>query len=561
MTFDDVRGERDTYTNKQGWQKIQKCCAVALRDRFKYVWVDTCCIDKRSSAELSEAINSMYCWYDLAEVCYVYLFDVDSIEDVKGSTWFLRSWTLQELLASRKVIFFDAAWSELGDKLSLRRMITAATSIPDRALENFLHNEHSIAQRMSWAAKRKATRIEDIAYSLLGIFDVNMPLLYGEGEKAFERLQEEIIRYSNDASIFTWTGDSPSSRNGMLARSPEGFIGGGSCHALTLGQGYNSNNAGITIDLELQPLLLDQDYKKLYYAYLHGPKHRRCRKFILGKSATAQSFQRVLSLDITPRMNCLVSGLGREQIQLLISRDILHSVEPKVAYFIIPSCPRGVRLYVRSKAYQDIPEMYSPTNYWHFVKEGQGETLYCEVPTRKTYGMVGYVTWRRLRFGWQECSYVFAFGQDFNFDPICLAFQSPVGHCENPLSIVDPHTMMQRYTTLLPDSSSDNMIFDPSLKMYAAKGQELSNGAQHMVKLNIWISFGSFIGPSTSLVDGFDVNLHRKIFDINSKEHPLPDVYELPEMLPKVTWGEASKLHRMIDPLGRDHGWQRPSSI
>jgi hypothetical protein len=195
-----------------GYAKLRDSCHQAVRDKFKWIWIDTCCIDKESSAELSEAINSMFRWYKEAKVCYAYLSDVPDDADVdrkKGSfyrsRWFTRGWTLQELLAPSVVYFFTSGWKRLGSKTLLRSQISEITKIG----ETFLTGEESIwnaaiAKRMSWAGNRKTTRTEDQAYCLLGLFDVNMPLLYGEGKKAFLRLQEEIIRSSTDQTIFAW---------------------------------------------------------------------------------------------------------------------------------------------------------------------------------------------------------------------------------------------------------------------------------------------------------------------------------------------------------------------
>ncbi|KAH8664926.1 hypothetical protein BGZ61DRAFT_499065 [Ilyonectria robusta] len=167
----------------------------------KHIWIDTCCIDKSSSAELSEAINSMFSWYHDSQVCYAYLFDVPTgkTEAFAKSEWFTRGWTLQELIAPRKVQFFDSQWRMIGDRLSLLDSIVKVTAI-DRRYPSFrrLLSSFSVARRISWASTRVTTRVEDRAYALLGLFNVNMPLLYGEGTKAFRRLQEEIIRHSND---------------------------------------------------------------------------------------------------------------------------------------------------------------------------------------------------------------------------------------------------------------------------------------------------------------------------------------------------------------------------
>ncbi|KAH8592855.1 heterokaryon incompatibility protein-domain-containing protein [Bisporella sp. PMI_857] len=166
-----------------GYLKIRGCCKTALLDGFEYVWVDTCCINKESSAELSEAINSMYRWYSDSDVCYVYLSDVPrdrTIPIVEGfsaretsivkSRYFTRSWTLQELIAPQSVIFFDKDWHELGTKASLSRLITYATGIQTEMILNMVGlNAFSVAQRMAWASKRYASREEDVAYSLIGI--------------------------------------------------------------------------------------------------------------------------------------------------------------------------------------------------------------------------------------------------------------------------------------------------------------------------------------------------------------------------------------------------------
>ena len=178
----------------KGFRKIRSCCQEAVDNEFHCVWIDTCCINKDSSAELSEAINSMWTWYSEAEVCCVYLCDVETdspkyfatIKSIKESQWFTRGWTLQELLAPRKLDFFDARWQMIGDKLSLSGTLSERTGIDERVLlREITMNQCSIAQRMSWAAERLTTRKEDMAYCLLGIFDVNMPLLYGEGAVSY----------------------------------------------------------------------------------------------------------------------------------------------------------------------------------------------------------------------------------------------------------------------------------------------------------------------------------------------------------------------------------------
>ncbi|KAH7276208.1 putative ankyrin repeat-containing protein [Fusarium solani] len=222
VTFQDM--EQGRAKDKKGYTKIKNCCSVARDNGYNYVWIDTCCIDKTSSAELTEAINSMYRYYREAEVCYSFLSDISTASDFSQSRWFTRGWTLQELIAPTHMIFFNREWQYLGTKASLGDKISERTGVPQAILSGAESLESaSVAQRMSWAASRKTTRLEDRAYSLMGIFDINMPLLYGEGHKAFVRLQEEILRVSDDHSIFAWRHTDTRSDGGLLAETPDAF--------------------------------------------------------------------------------------------------------------------------------------------------------------------------------------------------------------------------------------------------------------------------------------------------------------------------------------------------
>ncbi|KAI6118538.1 heterokaryon incompatibility protein-domain-containing protein, partial [Pisolithus croceorrhizus] len=209
--------KRDEVRQRTGYQKIIESCKQALKDDYKWLWIDTCCIDKRSSSELSEAINSMYRWYQNAQVCYAYLSDVDErtfpteqdnrkFDKSNGRPeWFTRGWALQELIAPKQVEFFNKDWVFIGNKQRFAPTLQTITGIPREVLAGGLAGKRlSVAQIMSWAANRKTTRVEDRAYSLMGLFGVNMPMLYGEGKKAFQRLQLEIIREYSDQSIFAW---------------------------------------------------------------------------------------------------------------------------------------------------------------------------------------------------------------------------------------------------------------------------------------------------------------------------------------------------------------------
>lgn len=224
VTFQDVEASTDQGKSKAGWEKIQFCADRTAADGLRYFWIDTCCIDKKNAVELQEAINSMFRWYQNASKCYVYLSDVSSGEwkaydqsfefpwdqsseppwhtTFRLSRWFTRGWTLQELIAPRSVEFFSREHERLGDKKTLERHIREVTNIAIPALRGNRLSQFSVDERLSWAKNRQTTREEDKAYSMLGIFDIQMPLLYGEGEeKALKRLRREIGEPSNSPEM------------------------------------------------------------------------------------------------------------------------------------------------------------------------------------------------------------------------------------------------------------------------------------------------------------------------------------------------------------------------
>jgi hypothetical protein len=196
VTFQDLM--QGVGKSKAGYEKIRFCRKQAATNGLQYVWIDTCCIDKSNSTELAEALNSMFRWYCDAAQCYVYLSDVPTRGSrwesaFRRSRWFTRGWTLQELLAPRSIVFFSGKGEPLGDKASLIQQIREVTKIPIDALQGKSLSSFSIDARLSWAQKRETKREEDKAYSLMGIFGVHMPPIYGEGKKeAFERLIREI---------------------------------------------------------------------------------------------------------------------------------------------------------------------------------------------------------------------------------------------------------------------------------------------------------------------------------------------------------------------------------
>ena len=217
----------------------------------------------------------MYTWYRHASICYVYLNDFSFLIEEYGassrqdsrflrklrrSRWFSRGWTLQEFLAPYNVEFYDRYWHYIGDKIDLTHQISSITGIGQQYIsERDSVSRASIADRMSWASGRSTTRPEDAAYCLIGLFEVNMPLLYGEGKKAFLRLQHEIARSSNDESLFAWqSGDSTAREAGIFADSPNSFAYSQNivplpCHDVDRPP-YTITNRGLAIDAHYMPL-------------------------------------------------------------------------------------------------------------------------------------------------------------------------------------------------------------------------------------------------------------------------------------------------------------------
>jgi hypothetical protein len=193
---------------KTGYTKIKFCGDRAQEDGLQYFWVDTCCVDKANSTELSEAITSMFRWYRDSMRCYVYLSDVSAYMKnnwqidqswrlaFESSRWFTRGWTLQELIAPKVVEFFSRDGERLGCKTSLALQIHAITQIPIPALQGYTLSTFGVDERLQWAENRETKREEDKAYCLLGLFVVSMSLRYGEGENAYSRLRKKIDKSS-----------------------------------------------------------------------------------------------------------------------------------------------------------------------------------------------------------------------------------------------------------------------------------------------------------------------------------------------------------------------------
>ncbi|KAL1856405.1 hypothetical protein Daus18300_010777 [Diaporthe australafricana] len=289
---EDVRAARQTLPKSKspGWAKIDGTCDKALEYGYSYVWIDTFCIDKSSSAELQESINSMFRWYEKAGVCFAYLSDVSSpdgaeeeVSDFRKSKWFTRGWTLQELLAPSSLDFFDESWRKIGVKSNLSAIIHEVTGINSQyiigvPMSNGLSvyqclSRASVAERMSWAARRRTTRPEDLAYCLLGIFDIHIPMLYGEGLHAFQRLQEEIMKVTDDTSLFAWGLGrmwNSSESSSILAPAPEYFEHCSDIEIMDLVDfkrpSFHMSQQGLVVDL---PIVQDSKFDNISYLILH----------------------------------------------------------------------------------------------------------------------------------------------------------------------------------------------------------------------------------------------------------------------------------------------------
>ena len=262
-----------------GLVKLVKFCEAALQRQCNYVWLDTGCINKESSAELEESIRSMFGWYRNSKICIVHLGQTNTPLNMLQETWFTRGWTLQELLAPKAIKFFSQSWRPItakpNDKISddklgipLWNVISGITGIPEVQLVDFEPGIIDVRERMVWASKRKTTRIEDMAYCLIGIFNIPLSIAYGEGPMAFYRLQAEIVQRSHDRGLFAWNG-SPSSHNSMFAAGPEAFfplkgsLTAGGEIAVSADPTYALTNYGLRIPLSIYNVVKDGDKYKL----------------------------------------------------------------------------------------------------------------------------------------------------------------------------------------------------------------------------------------------------------------------------------------------------------
>lgn len=405
VSFQDIQNLKSA-RRLEGYRKIQSTCKQALQDGLRYVWIDTCCIDKKSSAELSEAINSMYAYYKMSRVCYVLLSDVywtddrtaESITALLGqSRWFKRGWTLQELLAPPMVQFFARQWQTIGTKSSLALTLAEITRIDIYVLGGKSPRDYSVAQRMSWASGRETTRPEDRAYSLLGIFDVNIPILYGEGSKAFLRLQREIMKNSDDHSLFLW--ESTFVDRAILAPSPDSFLAAGKIIKINSHEPhpFELTNSGLRITLPVVTI--------------------RQRKFLIFNCRYSNDFRGPIGLLVNVHAPFSDSKENHELPRYTISRclEVIHScnlgkTSPK-ACLVVESLPSTTPDHF-------IATLGSSGNFWFRENEGFSRQFvtknvhprahwnadsnvmeWPKVHRLGTEGFWGFITWERRDTG------------------------------------------------------------------------------------------------------------------------------------------------------------------
>ena len=200
-------------------EKLRQFCQTAREDGYRWAWSDTCCIDKGTSAILSQSLTSMYSWYEEAAETLVYLADVLSSSQLGALTksrWMTRAWTLQELLASKIIRFYDREWKPYLNDMhtnhkespAIKQELAHAMGVGPETITYFRPEHLGVREKLRLASTRNATVEEDIAYSLIGIFSSDITPRYGLGETALGQLLENIVARSGDVTVIAWTGKS-----------------------------------------------------------------------------------------------------------------------------------------------------------------------------------------------------------------------------------------------------------------------------------------------------------------------------------------------------------------
>jgi hypothetical protein len=335
----------------------------------------------------------MFRWYQQAAICYAFLEDVQDAEELADARWFTRGWTLQELIAPERLTFYNSAWREIGTREDWVYTISDITGIDLDALygANSLSyiRDTSLAKRIAWAANRVTTRDEDIAYCLVGLLGINMPLLYGEGGiKAFSRLQEECIKVKLDQSFLTWLDCPDDERRGDLdvkffARHPKDFQ---ECNRISMTGDdvapFSLNNKGLQIRLPVfQDKSINSGRTPEFLAILACyPENRPGFRIgiplcAVGKSCKTFTFSpnsshRIISASefsaARPRDCCILRTskyLTRQLLAINNRSSLLHSWRPEV-FHLDPSKPTCAwEPLVPGRAFIPIPEYPRQTSY------------------------------------------------------------------------------------------------------------------------------------------------------------------------------------------------------
>ena len=255
---------------RPGYYDVAMFCDIARGHDMEYAWVDSCCIDKASDAELNRSIRSMYGWYANSSICIAHLADATSVDDLDQDSWFRRGWTLMQLLAPEKLKFYDNDWAPLTEYSNDKEppdvlaAIRDATSILPQELQQFdpkALDTYQISKRMRWAANRRTTLAEDRAYSLMGVFGVVMDVAYGEGGLlAFSRLFREIVHFSNSPEAVNWVGSPAQAALSLQSlgypSSPDAFIGSNDIVGLIREDPITFASNGLSIKLLILPATL-----------------------------------------------------------------------------------------------------------------------------------------------------------------------------------------------------------------------------------------------------------------------------------------------------------------
>lgn len=211
---------------------LVRACVQARDAGFAWLWNYAACVDRNSCAAQSEAINSLAQIYRNCGRSIIYLGDLNSklvedeevVERIAECRWMRNIWAIPQIIFSGAAYFYSSDWSLIGTKASLISHLSSIMGIDEPVLEDSnLLEEYSLARRMSWASEMTASRVEDFAYALVGLFDVSMSILYGDGQKAFLKLQEEIMRDTDDFSLMAWDKIDAQAYNGLFAHSPACF--------------------------------------------------------------------------------------------------------------------------------------------------------------------------------------------------------------------------------------------------------------------------------------------------------------------------------------------------